>query len=232
VIPGAEAVRSVHGNNADLLAAAVRLYVATGAKVLDATWGHGVFWRRFGANKRFTLIGSDIRRLPNIAVVADLRALPFAADSFDTVVLDPPYVHTGPGHHYLDHRYGNTATTPVHSHADIVALYAAGMREARHVLKIGGILMVKCADEIESGRQRWTHIEIHAIAREQGYRDRDLLVLVPPPIKTKRWRVQWFSITPASHTPTCGYSSVPIELTSTPAVPLPLQERNILRHRL
>jgi methylase of polypeptide subunit release factors len=136
------------------------------------------------------LIGSDIRAMPGVAVAADFRALPYADATFDVVVLDPPYVHTGPGHHYLDHRYGNTATTPTHSHKDIVALYAAGMAEAHGVLKRGGILMVKTMDEIESGKQHRTHIEIKDIAAQLHFKDRDFMLLVPPPIKTRRWRVQ------------------------------------------
>ena len=36
---------------------------------------------------------------------------------------------------------------------------------------------VKCKDEIESGRQRWSHIEVHEIARRLGMANQDLFVL-------------------------------------------------------
>jgi hypothetical protein len=183
-------VRSVHGNNADLIAKAAKLYIPKGARVLDATWGKGVFWKRFGGRRRFELVGSDIQVMPGVGVVADFRRLPFADGTFDVVTLDPPYRHTGPGHDYLDHRYGGSSTTPTHTHKDIVALYAAGIAEGKRVLRRRGVLMVKVMDEIESGRQRRTEIEVWTIATGMGLVDLDKLVLVPPPIKTRRWSRQ------------------------------------------
>jgi hypothetical protein len=81
-------------------------------------------------------------------------------------------------------------TTSGFSHRDIIELYRQGMSEAVRVLRADGQLWVKTMDEIESGRQRRSHIEIHTIAGELGLRDRDLFVLTPPPIKTARWRRQ------------------------------------------
>jgi hypothetical protein len=181
----------VEGTNADLIRNVARLYyIPDNAIVADVTFGHGVFWKKLGRT-RFRLIGSDKRIMPGISLVADIRqGLPYADSSIDVFVLDPPYVHTGPNGHYLDHRYGGAATTANHSHADILDLYGKGMVEARRVLRRGGYLWVKTQDEIESGRQQWTHIEIYEIAKELGFKRRDLFVLVPRPIKTKRWRKQ------------------------------------------
>jgi hypothetical protein len=41
--PNLDPVRSVHGTNADLIAAAARLYIHSGALVADLTYGKGVF---------------------------------------------------------------------------------------------------------------------------------------------------------------------------------------------
>jgi hypothetical protein len=181
----------VEGTNADLIRKVARLYIPDDALVADPTFGHGVFWRKLGRT-RFRLIGSDKRIMPGVSLVADIRqGLPYADSSFDVFVLDPPYVHTGPNGHYLDHRYGGAATTANHSHADIIDLYRKGMVEARRVLRRGGTLWVKTQDEIESGRQRRSLIEVYNIAVELGFKDRDLFLLVPPPIKTKRWRKQY-----------------------------------------
>jgi hypothetical protein len=54
-------VRTVHGSNSQLIAAAAKL------EALRARWrcrrrpdlGLGAFWKRFGGRRRFTLIGSD-----------------------------------------------------------------------------------------------------------------------------------------------------------------------------
>ena len=146
-------IRTVQGNNADLIAAVARLYLPDAAVVADVTWGKGVFWRRFNERRRFTLIGSDIRALGG-RLVADFRCLPYADASIDVVVLDPPYVHTGANGHYLDDNYGGAATTPSFNHDAIITLYRDGLVEALRVLRPNGQAWVKCQDEIESGRQR------------------------------------------------------------------------------
>ena len=54
------------------------------------------------------------------------------------------------------------------------------MREACRVLKAGGLLWCKCKDEIECGKQRISHIEIHNIAAiELNMTVQDLFILTP-----------------------------------------------------
>jgi hypothetical protein len=180
----------VHGSNADLIRRVARKYLASGATVADVTYGHGVFWRQLGRS-RFHLIGSDIRPMPGSSLVADFRHLPYADRSIDVAAFDPPYVHTGPNGFWSDEWYGNHITAS-HSHADIMQLYRQGMTEALRILKPGGTLWVKCKDEIESGQQRRSHIEIYQIATEElGMRDRDKFVLVPPASSpARRWHRQ------------------------------------------
>jgi hypothetical protein len=93
-------------------------------------------------------------------------------------VLDPPYMHhpsKSRGHGAL---YKNAETTPGYSHHDIVQLYREGMVEGYRILKRGGLMLVKCKDEIEAGRQRMSHVEIHDIAtRELGMTVQDQFVL-------------------------------------------------------
>jgi ubiquinone/menaquinone biosynthesis C-methylase UbiE len=62
------------------------------------------------------------------------------------------------------------------------------MTEAYRVLKPGGLLWVKCQDEIESGRQRWTHMELQARAVALGFVDRDMALLIQKaaPLQFKR----------------------------------------------
>ena len=65
------------------------------------------------------------------------------------------------------------------SHAGIIQLYEAGMTEATRILKPSGLLLVKCQDEIESGRQQWSHIEVRDIACRLGMTIQDLFVVTP-----------------------------------------------------
>ncbi|MBN7482125.1 hypothetical protein [Mycobacteroides abscessus] len=181
----------VNGNNADLIAHIAPLYIRPGSLVRDVTWGKGAFWKKMDTGS-ITLVGSDIA--PHVAVgdvlLADFRALPDADESADVVVLDPPYIHN-PGKHITDARYNNAATTGGMSHKDIRALYSEGMAEAMRVLKPGGRLLVKGKDEVESGRQCWSHAELREDAEALGLYARDFFILVPQArTSMNRWSTQ------------------------------------------
>jgi hypothetical protein len=166
---------SIRGNNADLIRQVVDLYIPANAEVADVTYGKGVFWRKVdtGAFQRF--LPSDLLSdCPEQRL--NFRALPYAAETLDVVVFDPPYVHN-PGRLVVEDDYKNSETTHGLYHDDILELYRAGMEEAKRVLRVDGMLWVKCKDEIESHAQRWSHIEIYEIARELGFYAKDLFIL-------------------------------------------------------
>ena len=73
------------GGNAEVFPLILDLHVPDGAKIADVTWGKGVFWRDVDVAK-YELHPTDI------AGGVDCRDLPYADDSFDCVVLDPPYM--------------------------------------------------------------------------------------------------------------------------------------------
>ena len=43
----------------------------------------------------------------------------------------------------------------------------------------GGWLFVKCKDEIEAGRNRWSADELKRLASDHGFTMRDMFILVP-----------------------------------------------------
>jgi hypothetical protein len=47
-------------------------------------------------------------------------------------------------------------------------------------------LWVKCQDEVQSGKQCWSHIEIRGIAADLGLSAKDLFILVGTPRATRR----------------------------------------------
>jgi len=186
---------SGYPDNAHLVAAAAHLFIADGTNVADVTYGKGAFWAKTDLT-RFTFHATDLHeppphRRPERFQTADFRDLPYKPESMDTVVLDPPYVHN-PGKHVTDGRYRNAETTSGMYHDDIINLYVAGMTEAVRVLKPeGGRLWVKCKDEVESSKQRWSHLELYDAAIDLGLFGRDLFVLTPNSKTTaNRWAVQ------------------------------------------
>jgi tRNA G10 N-methylase Trm11 len=177
----------VQGKNADLIKNVCKLYAPKGSKIADVTWGKGAFWKKVSLDD-YDFYGSDIKpddrvedkdfsKYPkNMLFETDFRALNYESNTFDVVVLDPPYVHN-PGKMFVDNTYNNVATTKGFYHKDIMQLYFDGMIEARRILRQDGFLWVKCQDQIESGKQKWSHIEIYDFALEMGMYPKDLFVL-------------------------------------------------------
>lgn len=155
------------------------LYVSAGSAVADVTYGKGVFWRHVPKDQ-YGVLATDIQD------GVDCRDLPYADETIDCVVLDPPYMHTpgGTAHeahtpfeeHYRNNRSGNRTKRKYHE--AVLDLYCDAGREAYRVLRDRGILIVKCQDEVCSNRQRFTHLEIMQMYDDMGYVAEDLFVVM------------------------------------------------------
>jgi len=168
------------GGNADLLPDCLRMYAKDGDTVADVTFGKGVFWRGVDTGK-YNFLPTDLMD------GVDFKALPYMAESIDLLVLDPPYMHGGATvKESINKCYRNQNT----SHESVIRLYAGGLLEATRVLKKKGRIFVKCQDEIESGKQRWSHIEIIKVMEMFGFVILDLFVLQQSTIPAMRLKYQ------------------------------------------
>lgn len=178
--------------NAEVFPLILDLHVPRGARIADVTYGKGVFWRNVPEG-HYELHASDI------ADGVDCRRLPYADDSMDCVVLDPPYMEgfyrrknsqkAGSGTHTAfrdaysngDERNGDTRHTGAPKyHAAVTDMYFRAGYEARRVLRADGILIVKCMDEVSANRQYLTHVEIINSYEEMGFYAKDLFIVVRP----------------------------------------------------
>jgi len=183
-LDGQPVFNCIQGDNADLIAAVARLYLPTGCRVADITYGRGVFWQRVNlADYRF--YKSDKITCPSSP--HDFRRLPYKAGFFDVVVFDPPYAHAGDSMR-VEPCYQIASTAGGLSHRDIMEGYERGMTEATRILKPGGTCWVKCADEIEAAHQRRSHMKVFQIAQGLDLVDEDLFVLMQetPPVTNGR----------------------------------------------
>lgn len=122
-----------------------------GPSVLDMTCGEGGFWKLYHPDILFT---NDLDPSHGAFHHHDFRNLPVEwSGQFDTVVFDPPYKMNGtPVLVDMDWRYGvDQKQSP---EVRMAAIYA-GLFEAARVVRIGGTVLVKCMDQVVSGRVVW-----------------------------------------------------------------------------
>ena len=180
-----DVVMSAHiDGNADVFPKILALHVPEGSRIADVTYGGGVFWRNVDLSK-YDLVPSDI------ATGIDCRSLPYQDESFDAVVLDPPYME-GLLRNNKDHKAGNGSFSAFRKyysngdetnngpkwHAAVSDLYYKAGVEAYRVLRSNGVAIVKCQDEVSANKQWLTHVEIINYYEKLGFYTNDLFIIV------------------------------------------------------
>ena len=180
--PTTDLVLSAHvGQNARTFVELMCLHVEPGSKVADVTHGKGSFWKRI-PDGAYDLLATDIKD------GVDCRSLPYGDGEIDCVILDPPYMegsavntaYDGSGVSSFVKYYGlrGVRGSSADYLAAVLSLYFDAMVEAKRVLRLGGILVVKCQDEVRANRQRLNHVSIIEFGRSQGFYAKDLFVVI------------------------------------------------------
>lgn len=155
-------------SNADLIADVAALgWIADDMTVLDATYGLGRFWTTY---RPPLLIGVDVNPAKcSGGPPCDFRDLPYDDRSVDVVVFDPPYKLNGtPSLDDFDTAYGIEVPT---DWRDRMALIADGAEECARVARKH--LLVKCQDQVVSGKVRWQTDVVTEAVTPQGFRKAD-----------------------------------------------------------
>lgn len=160
-------------SNAELIADCAALgYLRADWLTLDPTYGLGRFWAKWRPEH---LVYSDIdprRSWSGISV--DFTGMPWPDALFDAVVFDGPYKLNGTaGSVSSDADYGVAETS---TWQDRHALIRDGMTECHRVLKPTGTMLVKCQDQVSSGRVRWQTLEFSNHGIGLGMRLVDMLL--------------------------------------------------------
>lgn len=182
--------------NAEQFPDILTMYVPPPAKVLDMTYGNGVFWKEVKGAYKVTKNDLDPDRG---TTHEDLTHLPASwGKRFDCVVLDPPYLLLGgikTLKDSIDRGYKNKSRAGAEgeksSYIGVVErLYASGIIEAHRVLKRSGIIIVKCMDQVYSGQQQWLSQKICDLLSILGFRVEDMFVYVSANTPTMRHEYQ------------------------------------------
>lgn len=143
-------------SNAEMIEAIVELgFLDRDMKVLDPTYGKGIWWKKFKPRK---LVKHDL-----ILDGTDFRNLPHRSNTFDAAAYDPPYVSVGgrdtTGIVAMFDAYGMTGAPT--SPRKLQRLINDGLKEMNRLVKPavrtehglkGGIIIVKCMSYVSSGK--------------------------------------------------------------------------------
>jgi hypothetical protein len=173
-------VEAIHvgATNADLIVSCAHLgYLREDWLTLDPTYGLGRFWRKWAPK---VLVGSDLEATKSPSLVSeDATCLRHDDNSFMAVALDPPYKLNGTansgGPASSDSDYG--VDGPSVKWQDRHKLICDMVTEAARICAAGGTVLLKCQDQVCSGKIRWQTIEFTEHAETCGLRLVDQLLL-------------------------------------------------------
>jgi hypothetical protein len=152
-------------SNAYLIADCARLgYLREEWTILEPTYGYGTFWKVWHPPH---LIGCDLdqSKSPDGRSI-DFTKLPWPDRYFDAVVFDPPYKLNGNPSDTdgADERFGVDRYTGWRDRMDLIR---RGLTECERVLG-DGYLLLKCQDQVCSGKVRWQTVDFTNHARSIG----------------------------------------------------------------
>lgn len=162
-------IATVSSNQHTILQAILDLYIASGRFDCDPTFSQGQFYRGEILLPHYRF---DLQPITPGVEEADCRNLPLESASISSIVFDPPFIHAHGKESEIGKRFSSYPT----QHA-LRAMYLASLVEFYRVLKTKGVLVVKCQDIIESGKQVMNHCILWQMANGLGFVDLDLFIL-------------------------------------------------------
>jgi len=164
-------ISTIHNNQEELIKSIINLYCPQGIEC-DPTYSKGVFYKNILAPKyKF-----DIAPQTEDTIKVDCRNLPLTDNMINSIMFDPPFVggsrkNGKPG--IIKTRFGYYKNIP-----SLWKFYSEALVEFYRILFPEGILVFKCQDTVESGKQWMSHCFIMNKAIEIGFYPRDLFILI------------------------------------------------------
>lgn len=165
-------IKSTSYDQEEILKWITALYCPDGFE-LDPTYGKGNFYKNIQKPKyRY-----DLSPQSGDVVQGDCRALPHADNSVNNIVFDPPFIAAiprGEATGIISKRFGFYRNVQ----NELWDMYHKALDEFYRILKPYGILVFKCQDTIDSGKQYLSHVEIINYAVSLGFYPKDIFILL------------------------------------------------------
>lgn len=165
--------KSVFTDEQELLQALIDIHLKQDIQ-LDPMYFKGNFYKS-GVNTpahRF-----DLNPQVDDVEQADARDLPFEDNTFDNMILDPPFMFGG---HGKQDQFYSSRTHGMLSWLELQDLYTGILYEAKRILKPKGLLIFKCQDYTDS-KTTMTHSKVYNWATTFcDFYAKDLAILVKP----------------------------------------------------
>ena len=179
-------IRTVGGNQHDIIKDILRLHAENGNIDVDCTYSKGNFYKH--GIKRPTHC-FDIEPQYKYVQKADAKDLPLPDESQKVLMFDPPFLSRGGG--LVEGKTGKVGERFGTFGKDMIELwswYKECLVEFERVLVPNGIVIFKCQDAVSSQTQYFSHCAIMDFALRAGFYPLDLFILVANsrPIKQSR----------------------------------------------
>ena len=167
-----EIIKTISYDQEEIIKNIIKLYCPDGID-LDPTYSKGVFYKNIKEPK----LKFDLYPQIEGVVEADCGELPLESNTINTIMFDPPFVagiqkksDTG----IIINRFGSYKNVSI----VLWGMYHRALKEFYRLLKPKGILIFKCQDSVDSGKQCLSHVEVINYAMSLGFYPKDMFVLL------------------------------------------------------
>jgi hypothetical protein len=170
-IRNVDIIRSISFDEHEILEWIIELHCPQGFE-LDPTYSTGRFYSGIPQPKyKF-----DIDPRGPGVIQADVRHLPVKDNSINSIMFDPPFVIKNVTTRDLTGIVEKRFSAYPSAEA-LYDFYYQSIKEFQRILIPGAVLVFKCQDTIDSGRQYLSHVQIVNMAEQSGFYTKDLFIL-------------------------------------------------------
>ena len=165
-------IRNVSDSQTDILRDILDLHLPGQATFdLDPCYGPGSFYK-YGTVPIPRHCWDVLPQAEHVEA-RNVLSLKDGGERYASIIFDPPFLHAHGKNSAVGNRYQSYANQKA-----LWAFYVEALHAMREALVPGGILVWKCQDIVESGKQVWNHCKIWELCRDNGMYPMDLFVLV------------------------------------------------------